>query len=284
MVCWRQQPLGLSPGLGFCAFVFWPLVEALLWIYRHSGSSHSFCGPFLSKRVQTWRVTRRKWDTRDANSEEMSRVTFKLNDQEAESPTVPPVQWAAAEVSDSEMQWEAERNEWGLGNEAFYHAPDRSPRVLSYWHSNHCGSIHYSAPNLKAATQHPQSPVLILACPCRKRKRRELNPCSREIVWSKKWHRTPVFLSGKFHGQRSPTGYSLWGCRSARLDSEFTHTHTHTHLYFGSLQLHFLLRYHWVMTLYKFYVYHIVFTLLYFYHHDHHQKFSFHSLPYSWSP
>ena len=158
----------------------------------------------------------------------MSRVTFTLNDQEADSPTVPPVEWAAAEVSDSEMQWEAERNEWGLGNEAFYHAPDRSPRVLSYWHSNHCGSIHYSAPNLKAATQHPQSPVLILACPCRKRKRRELNPCSREIVWSKKWHRTPVFLSGKFHGQRSPTGYSLWGCRSARLDSEFTHTHTHT--------------------------------------------------------
>ena len=34
-----------------------------------------------------------------------------LNDQEAESPTVPSVQSAAAEVSDSEMEWEAERNE-----------------------------------------------------------------------------------------------------------------------------------------------------------------------------
>ena len=45
------------------------------------------------------------------SSEEMTRVTFTLNDQEAESPTAPSVQWAAAEVSDSEMQWEAERNE-----------------------------------------------------------------------------------------------------------------------------------------------------------------------------
>ena len=24
---------------------------------------------------------------------------------------------------------------------------------------------------------------------------------------------TPVFLPGEFHGQRSPAGYSLWGCK-----------------------------------------------------------------------
>ena len=116
------------------------------------------------------------------------------------------------------------------GTRPFITRRTRPPRVLSYWHSNHCGSLHYSAPNLKAATQHHQSPVLILACQCRKRKRRELNPWIRKIVCSKKLHLTTVFLPGKFHGQRSPTGYSLWGCRSARHDSEFTHTHTHTYI------------------------------------------------------
>ena len=28
------------------------------------------------------------------------------------------------------------------------------------------------------------------------------NPCVRKILWSKKWQPTPVFLPGKFHGQR----------------------------------------------------------------------------------
>ena len=26
-------------------------------------------------------------------------------------------------------------------------------------------------------------------------------------------HPTPIFLPGKFHGQRSPAGYSPWGCK-----------------------------------------------------------------------
>ena len=29
--------------------------------------------------------------------------------------------------------------------------------------------------------------------------------------WSRKWLATPVFLPGKFHGQRSLAGYSPWG-------------------------------------------------------------------------
>ena len=29
-------------------------------------------------------------------------------------------------------------------------------------------------------------------------------------IWGRKWQPTPVFLPGKFHGQRSPPGYSLW--------------------------------------------------------------------------
>ena len=33
----------------------------------------------------------------------------------------------------------------------------------------------------------------------------------REDPWRSKWQPTPVFLSGKFHGQRSLAGYSPWG-------------------------------------------------------------------------
>ena len=31
------------------------------------------------------------------------------------------------------------------------------------------------------------------------------------ILWSRKWQPTPVFLPGKFHAQRSLVGYSPWG-------------------------------------------------------------------------
>ena len=31
------------------------------------------------------------------------------------------------------------------------------------------------------------------------------------IPWRRRWHPTPVFLPGKFHGQRSLAGYSPWG-------------------------------------------------------------------------
>ena len=40
---------------------------------------------------------------------------------------------------------------------------------------------------------------------CRRHKRRGFGP------WSRKWHPTPVFLPGKFHGQRSLVGSCPWG-------------------------------------------------------------------------
>ena len=43
------------------------------------------------------------------------------------------------------------------------------------------------------------------ACQCR---RHEFDPWVRKIPWKKKWRPTPVFLSGKSHGQRSLAGYS----------------------------------------------------------------------------
>ena len=39
-------------------------------------------------------------------------------------------------------------------------------------------------------------------CQCRRRKRHGFDPWVGKIPWSKKWQPTPVFLLGKFHGQR----------------------------------------------------------------------------------
>ena len=40
------------------------------------------------------------------------------------------------------------------------------------------------------------------------------NPWVGKIPWKSKWQPTPAFLPGKFHGQRSLAGYSLWGWKS----------------------------------------------------------------------
>jgi len=49
------------------------------------------------------------------------------------------------------------------------------------------------------------------ACQCRRCKGRGFNPWVRKIPWSKKWHPTPVFLPGKFLGQRALVSYCQWG-------------------------------------------------------------------------
>ena len=46
------------------------------------------------------------------------------------------------------------------------------------------------------------------ACQC---SRCEFNLWVRKIPWRRAWQRTPVFLPGEFHGQRSLAGYSPWG-------------------------------------------------------------------------
>ena len=43
---------------------------------------------------------------------------------------------------------------------------------------------------------------------CRRRKRLRFNPRMGKIPWSRKWQPTPVFMPGKFRGQRSLVGYS----------------------------------------------------------------------------
>ena len=70
------------------------------------------------------------------------------------------------------------------------------------------------------------------ACQCRRHKGYVLNPGFKpwvwKIPWRRKWQPTPVFLPGKFHGQRSLAGYSPWGRKeSDTTEAEHT-TDTHT--------------------------------------------------------
>ena len=39
------------------------------------------------------------------------------------------------------------------------------------------------------------------------------NSWVKKIPWKRAWQRTPVFLPGEFHGQRSLAGYSPWGSK-----------------------------------------------------------------------
>ena len=52
------------------------------------------------------------------------------------------------------------------------------------------------------------------------------NPYVGKIPWRREWLPTPVFLPGKFHGQRSLTAYSLWGCKESDTAEQLTHTRT----------------------------------------------------------
>ena len=47
-------------------------------------------------------------------------------------------------------------------------------------------------------------------------------------IWSRKWQPTPVFLPGKFHGERSLVGCSPWGSQRVGHDGVHIYKHTHT--------------------------------------------------------
>ena len=48
------------------------------------------------------------------------------------------------------------------------------------------------------------------------------DPWVRKIPWSRKQQPTPVFLPGKFRGQKSLEGYSPWGPKES-YETEFAH-------------------------------------------------------------
>ena len=70
------------------------------------------------------------------------------------------------------------------------------------------------------------------ACQCRRHKSLGFDPWVGKIPWRRKWQCAPVFLSGKFHGQKSLAGYSPRGWNESDMTEHArarTHTHTHTH-------------------------------------------------------
>ena len=52
--------------------------------------------------------------------------------------------------------------------------------------------------------------------------------------WSRKWPPVPVFLPGKFHGQRTLAGSSPWGCKESDT-TELPSTWSRKFLHFGFL-------------------------------------------------
>ena len=69
------------------------------------------------------------------------------------------------------------------------------------------------------------------ACQCRRHKRCGFNPWVGKIPWSRKWQPIPVFLPGKFYGQRA-----WW---STILDVTWAHIYTHryTHMHIFQFQV-----------------------------------------------
>ena len=71
------------------------------------------------------------------------------------------------------------------------------------------------------------------ACQCRRLEIGGFDPWVGKIPWRRKGQPAPVFLPGKFHGQRSLAGYSPGGCKELDMTQCVrVHTHTHTHSIF----------------------------------------------------
>ena len=68
------------------------------------------------------------------------------------------------------------------------------------------------------------------ACWSRRQKRLRFNPWVGKTLWRRKWQPTAVVLPGKFHGQRSLVGYSLWGHKEPDT-TEPTRTHRNLDLF-----------------------------------------------------
>ena len=69
--------------------------------------------------------------------------------------------------------------------------------------------------------------VVKTAFQCRICKRCRFNSWVQNVLWSRKWQPTPVFLPGNSPGQRRLVGYSPWACKESDMTE---HTHTHTFL------------------------------------------------------
>ena len=60
---------------------------------------------------------------------------------------------------------------------------------------------------------------------CRRHKRHRFDPWVGMILWRRAQQRTPVFMLGESHRQRTLAAYSSWGCRVGQNWSDLSHTH-----------------------------------------------------------
>ena len=49
--------------------------------------------------------------------------------------------------------------------------------------------------------------------------------------WRRKWQPTPVFLTGKFHGQRNLAGYSSWGDKESAMNERLSTVHISNYIF-----------------------------------------------------
>ena len=99
-------------------------------------------------------------------------------------------------------------------------------------------------------------------CQCRRYQRLGFVPWVRKIPWRRKWQPSPVFLPGKFHGQKILAGYSPWGRKELNI-AEHTHTHIYIYIHSFSDSFHHGLRQgveyssytmQWILVAYLFYI------------------------------
>ena len=67
-------------------------------------------------------------------------------------------------------------------------------------------------------------------CQSRRHKRRGFDPWVRKIPWRRTWQPTPVFLPGKFYGQRSLAAYSPGSRKELDTNEPWS---AHTHIWLG---------------------------------------------------
>ena len=61
-------------------------------------------------------------------------------------------------------------------------------------------------------------------------RRYEIDSWARKIPWSSKWWLSPVFLPGKYHGQRSLVGCSPWGHKESDTTEQLSTQHSTLYL------------------------------------------------------
>ena len=64
------------------------------------------------------------------------------------------------------------------------------------------------------------------ACQYKSCRRHGFDPWIRKITWRRKWQPTPIFLSGKFCGQRILASYSPWGLKESYITVDLKNSHS----------------------------------------------------------